>query len=471
VAVSPVALAVNAALIGLNMALQASQKIEGPRLDSLETTTAEYGTPLIYVYGTRRLEGCPVIFAEPLHEVKRRRKTKGGKYNEYTYFGTWAVHVIDQPADAVTRIWFDRHLVYDATGGGPISPFGADFASRLRIYLGDDDQQPDPRMAATVDAEHGEGSTPAYRGSTYIMFEEVPLEKLGNRLPLVSVEVVRNGAPSFPFESRDANEAGDIPIYGTSPGVSFSPDGTRLYLGFGEDYEIWDVSARSRMIAGTFAAGPGAYPEQGHFGVDSAGNIYFALGLTAFTGALMSFGPDGTGGATTLDTFNAVPTGHVQVVQYGADDGSTRDLVGILLNSLYPYIAYYTSSAFGVVLQNTADINGSSWVPGCYFADQDGGVWVVGAGGTTIYLYCIFGTDTGVGGGTLYTYDTGLATGAAPNAYHYRDANVDHFVVSWNDTRLYTIDFNDGSLTSSAVHFANYKQFQNLATNPASIWL
>src|SRR5246127_1047574 len=185
--VDPVSLGINAALMAANMALTASQTIEGPRLTDLSVSTANYGTALNYVYGTRVIDGTLCIWAEPLREVKSQNKTKGGKYNEYKYYGTWATLVIDQPADAVTRMWFDKHLVYDATGAGPLSPFSlggnASIPEFMRIYLGASDQQPDPRIQARTDADFGASSTPAYRGCTYVMFEELPLEKLGNRLP------------------------------------------------------------------------------------------------------------------------------------------------------------------------------------------------------------------------------------------------------------------------------------------------
>jgi hypothetical protein len=88
--IDPVSLAITAALTAAQMAMQASQKIEGQRLDDLNVSLADYGTPLNYSEGDVRSDGCPIFFAEPMKEVYRQRKTKGGKYDQWTYYGTWA---------------------------------------------------------------------------------------------------------------------------------------------------------------------------------------------------------------------------------------------------------------------------------------------------------------------------------------------------------------------------------------------
>ena len=58
--------AVTAGMMAANMALTMSRKIEGPRLDDLKVTVADYGTPLPMVWGKRRIEGLPIIWAEPI---------------------------------------------------------------------------------------------------------------------------------------------------------------------------------------------------------------------------------------------------------------------------------------------------------------------------------------------------------------------------------------------------------------------
>ena len=57
----------------------------------------------------------------------------------------------------------------------------------LRLHKGGETQEPDPFIAAKM----GAANTPAYRGTAYVVFEELPLERFGNRLPQLSFEVFR----------------------------------------------------------------------------------------------------------------------------------------------------------------------------------------------------------------------------------------------------------------------------------------
>ena len=57
-----------------------------------------------------------------------------------------------------------------------------------RLYKGRRGPGADPFIAA---AKMGAANTPAYRGTAYVVFEELPLERFGNRLPQLSFEVFR----------------------------------------------------------------------------------------------------------------------------------------------------------------------------------------------------------------------------------------------------------------------------------------
>nr|WP_321490386.1 glycoside hydrolase/phage tail family protein [uncultured Hyphomonas sp.] len=54
-----------------------------------------------------------------------------------------------------------------------------------RLYRGEETQAPDPLI------EMIEGATPAYRGTAYIVFEDLPLDDFGNRIPQLNFEIVR----------------------------------------------------------------------------------------------------------------------------------------------------------------------------------------------------------------------------------------------------------------------------------------
>ncbi|MEP5088960.1 MAG: glycoside hydrolase/phage tail family protein [Paracoccaceae bacterium] len=86
----------------------------------------------------------------------------------------------------------------------------------MRIYKGRSDQLPDP----TMEAIEGAGNVPAYRGTAYVVMENLPLEQFGNRVPQFTFEVVRP-------EQRDAPDADIDLTYGVR-GVAFMP-GTGEY--------------------------------------------------------------------------------------------------------------------------------------------------------------------------------------------------------------------------------------------------
>jgi hypothetical protein len=148
----------------------------------------------------------PIIWAEKLRELKVQSKTKGGKFNNYKYFATFAVAIAGTRSSGVSRIWADKHLIYDATGAGPMTPFsigdGFNLLESIRFYLGTEDQMPDPRMQATVEAEHGAGSCPAYRGTRLCVFEEIPVEKFGNRVPQIEIEAFTHPRRIIPMRPR-----------------------------------------------------------------------------------------------------------------------------------------------------------------------------------------------------------------------------------------------------------------------------
>ncbi|MBS0536871.1 MAG: glycoside hydrolase/phage tail family protein [Proteobacteria bacterium] len=155
----------------------------GPRLSDLTVMASTDGAPIPRVYGRARLAG-QVIWATHLEEVvsTTHQTTGGGKgmggsrvtTNEttYSYFANVALGLCEGEISAVRRVWADGKAL-DLTG------------ITMRVYRGDEAQTPDPLIVAK------EGQAPAYRGLAYVVFERLPLEDFGNRIPQLSFEVVR----------------------------------------------------------------------------------------------------------------------------------------------------------------------------------------------------------------------------------------------------------------------------------------
>ncbi|WDR02759.1 glycoside hydrolase TIM-barrel-like domain-containing protein [Devosia algicola] len=87
---------------------------------------------------------------------------------------SFAVAFGEGPVQLLGRIWADGQL---------LDPAGLNF----RFYDGSDDQLPD----SLIEATQGMGAAPAYRGICYIVFEQLPLSRFGNRIPQFSIELCR----------------------------------------------------------------------------------------------------------------------------------------------------------------------------------------------------------------------------------------------------------------------------------------
>lgn len=158
---------------------------EGPRLGELAVQTSSYGTAIPKLFGTMRVAGT-VIWATDL--IERRSTSSAGKGRpktvEYSYAANFAVALSARPIRAVRRIWADGKLLRGEAGDFK-SPTG------FRLHLGDEDQMPDALIAAA----EGMGHAPAYRGIAYAVFEEMDLADYGNRIPMLTFELVADEAP------------------------------------------------------------------------------------------------------------------------------------------------------------------------------------------------------------------------------------------------------------------------------------
>lgn len=165
--------------------------ITGPRLGDLSVQTSTYGAAIPLVFGTARVAGN-IIWSSGIREqsnTQRVRVGKGGRRQSvttYSYFASWASALCAGPMAGVLRLWMDDKLVFDATGASlQLQVPGL----RWRFHPGDESQLPDPLIEAQVGAENAV----AHRGLCYLVFEDVPLDAFGNRIPSVSAEISSGG--------------------------------------------------------------------------------------------------------------------------------------------------------------------------------------------------------------------------------------------------------------------------------------
>ncbi len=157
---------------------------EGPRLKDLTLTTSTYGNPVPKHFGRMRVGGT-VIWATDLKEVS---DVAGGgkgqpKVTTYSYSASFAVALSSRPMSRLGRIWADGSLLRGAAGD--LKTGGS-----LRFYDGCGDHEPDPLL------RDAEGSrSPAYRGTAYVVFEDLQLADFGNRIPSLTFEIIADDEP------------------------------------------------------------------------------------------------------------------------------------------------------------------------------------------------------------------------------------------------------------------------------------
>ncbi|MDJ0821452.1 MAG: glycoside hydrolase/phage tail family protein [Paracoccaceae bacterium] len=159
---------------------QGADVVETGRIERFRLTGAGEGAPIAQVYGRMRVGGH-VIWAT---EFKEKVKESGGgggkgappqpKVKRYRYSVSLALALCEGVITSVNRVWADGAEI-------PVSDLN------MRVYAGTMDQLPDPK----IEAVEGTGTVPAYRGTAYVVIEDLQLERFGNRVPQFSFEVTR----------------------------------------------------------------------------------------------------------------------------------------------------------------------------------------------------------------------------------------------------------------------------------------
>ena len=177
-----------------------SEVVETGRLDRFRLTETGEGAPVATVFGRMRVGG-QVIWASDFLETRSTTTTTqsagGGKgtpkpaevtttTHSYSYSVSLAIAVGAGKIADVSRIWADGEEIERTS-------------VNMRIYRGTDTQLPDP----LIESIEGTGNVPAYRGTAYVVMEDLQLGRFGNRVPQFSFEVIRLDQEDMPnYESE-----------------------------------------------------------------------------------------------------------------------------------------------------------------------------------------------------------------------------------------------------------------------------
>jgi hypothetical protein len=151
--------------------------IEGARLSTARVAGADEGTAINRVYGTIRVGGTLIWatrFEEEATNERSGSKATGPRVETFRYYANFAIGICEGPIAAIRRVWADGRELDLGT-------------IEMRLYRGTEGQAPDP----LIEAKQGEGHAPAYRGLAYVVFERLPLDGFGNRIPVLQFEVLR----------------------------------------------------------------------------------------------------------------------------------------------------------------------------------------------------------------------------------------------------------------------------------------
>lgn len=162
---------------------QGSDVVEHGKVDRFRLTGSGEGAAISQLYGRMRLGGQVIWASDFLESVSQsggggKGAPSGPTVNSYSYSVSLALAICEGEITRVGRIWAD----------------GEELAINdlnMRVYTGAQDQLPDPLMEAI----EGQGLVPAYRGTAYVVIENLSLAQFGNRVPQLSFEVVRPEQP------------------------------------------------------------------------------------------------------------------------------------------------------------------------------------------------------------------------------------------------------------------------------------
>lgn len=223
--------------------LPAQQRV-GPRLSDLKVQSSAYGQALPRVYGTARIAGNMHWSTGIDEHVTTTTESAGGKgggpsqevtTTTYSYSADFAVAICEGPIAGLRKIWMNGELVYNVDTDATLETLAAsqELMGAIRVYLGTSDQAADPLIEADV----GASACPAYRHTAYVVFDDLQLERFGNRIPNIEFEVVATGtatAESFAL-------MGPEDTYSVCAG-SITPDGLMLIC-----FGTWSDSIRGRV--------------------------------------------------------------------------------------------------------------------------------------------------------------------------------------------------------------------------------
>src|SRR5688572_19745668 len=169
--------------------------IRGPSIGDIATQTSMEGGPRPIIFAlSPPIAGNIIHSGEPRIVRRRESQGKGGpKVETESLYRTYAIGICEGPVGGLVRAWRNGTLVYDISSDamnehhighilGTDFDLGSQnqkFLSGIRFFEGTFEQNPSPDLEAIS----GVGTTPAYRGTAYMVVPDEDLTDLRGAIP------------------------------------------------------------------------------------------------------------------------------------------------------------------------------------------------------------------------------------------------------------------------------------------------
>lgn len=162
--------------------------VKGPTIGDIAQQSAQEGGPRPIVFvRSPPITGNVIAQSEPRIEKSKSGGKGGPKVVSEQVFRTYAIGVCEGPMGAFRRIWRNNVLVYDKSGAQILTEEENNaFLENARFFMGDFTQDASPDLEAIF----GVGTTPAHRGTVYMVMADEDLTDLRGAIPQWIFEVV-----------------------------------------------------------------------------------------------------------------------------------------------------------------------------------------------------------------------------------------------------------------------------------------
>lgn len=165
-------------------------KIKGPSIGEIAQQTSSEGGPRPFIYAlSQPFAGNVIATSEPRIVKKSQSQGKGGpKVESESVYRTYAIGVCEGLITAFVKVWRNGILVYDGRNGNTADNVA--FLQKARFFVGTYDQNASPDLEVIF----GVGTTPAHRGTAYMVVADDDLTDLRGAIPQYMFQVSGSGS-------------------------------------------------------------------------------------------------------------------------------------------------------------------------------------------------------------------------------------------------------------------------------------